>query len=124
MLAYLTVIFCCQFVGELIVTAVQLPVPGPVVGMTLLFVGLLVRGSIPEDLAATADALIGNLSLLFVPAGVGVMLHANLVGRDWFPISVALVVSTTLTIVVTALIMAWLRPRTTASNAEHLEEKR
>lgn len=111
MLAYLTLIFCCQLIGELVVTATQLPVPGPVVGMALLFVGLLARGVIPDDLAVTGDALIGNLSLLFVPAGVGVMLHAGLIGDDWLPISAALVVSTVLTIAVTALVMVWLSPR-------------
>ena len=110
MLGYLTTIFCCQLIGELFVTVLQIPVPGPVVGMALLFLGLLVHGSIPEDLGATANVLIGNLSLLFVPAGVGVMLHVQLLGRDWLPISVALVVSTALTIAVTGGLMVWLAP--------------
>lgn len=108
MLGYLTLIFCCQLAGELAVTATGLPVPGPVLGMMLLFGGLLVRGSIPKDLATTGDALIGHLSLLFVPAGVGVMLHVQLIGRDWAAISVALVASTVLTIAITALVMVWL----------------
>ncbi len=111
MLGYLTAIFCCQLIGELFVTALRIPVPGPVVGMALLFAGLLIHGSIPEDLGAVGNALIGNLALLFVPAGVGVMLHVQLIGRDWLPISVALVVSTALTIAVTAALMVWLAPR-------------
>ena len=76
-----------------------------------------IHGSIPVDLGATANALITNLSLLFVPAGVGVMLHAKLIGRDWLPISVALVASTVLTIGVTAAVMSWLAPRPAASDA-------
>jgi holin-like protein len=111
MLGYLTLIFCCQLLGELFVTASALPVPGPVAGMVLLFLGLLLRGAIPADLASTADALLTNLSLLFIPAGVGVMLHARLIGNDWLPLSVALVVSTALTIAVTALLMRWMAPR-------------
>ena len=67
MLGYLTLIFCCQLLGELVVTALGLPVPGPVLGMALLFAGLLTYGSVPADLASTADALLSNLSLLFVP---------------------------------------------------------
>ena len=118
MLFYLTLIFCCQLLGELFVTVLGLPFPGPVGGMVLLFVGLLVRGGIPDDLGASADALIGNLSLLFVPAGVGVMLHARLIGHDWLPISVALVLSTALTIAVTAALMLWLTRRTAAPAAE------
>jgi holin-like protein len=105
MLAFLTLILLCQLAGELFVVATGLPVPGPVVGMGLLFAGLVARGGIPDGLARVGDALLGNLSLLFVPAGVGVMLHAGLIGSDWLPISVALVASTLLTIAVTAAAM-------------------
>lgn len=108
MLFFLTVILACQLAGEAFVVATGLPVPGPVVGMVLLFAGLLVRGGLPAGLAQVADALLGNLSLLFVPAGVGVMLHAGLIGRDLVPISVALVASTLITIAITAAMMAWL----------------
>lgn len=110
MLGYLTVIFCCQLVGELLATALALPVPGPVIGMAILFTGLVVKGGIPAELGEIGGALLGNLSLLFVPAGVGVMLHATLLGRDWLPISVALLASTLITIAVTALLMARLMP--------------
>ena len=61
--------------------------------MALLFIGLLVRGGIAEGLGSVGDGLISNLSLLFVPAGVGVMQHAKLIGSELVPISVALVVS-------------------------------
>jgi len=108
MLPWLTAILACQLAGELIVKAAGLPVPGPVVGMVLLFCGLLIKGGIPDGLQRVGDALLTNLSLLFAPAGVGVMLHARLLGEDWLPISVALVVSTGLTIAVTALVMVWL----------------
>lgn len=110
MLSCLTLIFCCQLAGEVTTRTTGIPIPGPVVGMVLLFCFLLVRGGIPENLAKTADGLLSNLSLLFVPAGVGVMLHANLLGKDWLAIGLALILSTALTIIVTALLMAWLRP--------------
>ncbi len=108
MLFYLTLIFVCQLTGELVVSVSGLPIPGPVVGMAILFAGLLVRGSLPDDLGKVADVLISNLSLLFVPAGVGVLLHARLIGTDLLPISVSLVLSTLLTIGVTGSVMAWL----------------
>ncbi len=108
MLNYLILILSCQLAGELTVRAAGISVPGPVVGMVLLFCILLVRGSIPKDLAATSDALLNHLSLLFVPAGVGVMLHFRLLGSEWLPISIALIVSTVLTIAITALMMNWL----------------
>jgi holin-like protein len=111
MLNALTLILCCQLTGESLVTASGLPVPGPVCGMALLFAGLIVRGGIPADLAAVGDALLGNLSLLFIPAGVGVMLHLKLIEAEIVPISIALVSSTLATIAVTALMMQWFNRR-------------
>jgi holin-like protein len=108
MLNALTLILCCQLAGELLATAAALPIPGPVCGMALLFAGLLIRGGIPDDLAKVGDALLGNLSLLFVPAGVGVMLHLGLIGAEILPISVALIGSTLITVAVTATLMQWL----------------
>lgn len=111
MLGYITLIFSCQLVGELFVAALGLPVPGPVAGMVILLGGLLIYGRVPDDLAAVGDFLLANLSLLFVPAGVGVMLHAGLLGREWLPLSIALVGSTLATIAVTALVMRVLARR-------------
>lgn len=105
MLGYFAVLLVCQLIGELIVVASGLPVPGPVIGMAMLFVALVVRGGIPADLGAAADALLGNLSLLFVPAGVGVMLHAERLGRELLPIAASLIISTLATIAVTAAVM-------------------
>ncbi|MBK0400038.1 CidA/LrgA family protein [Limibaculum sp. M0105] len=105
MIFYLTLILSCQLAGEVIVKAVGLPLPGPVLGMVILFCGLMLRG-LPAGLSRVGDALLGNLSLLFVPAGVGVMLHAGLLGREWLPLAVALVLSTLITVAVTGLVMA------------------
>jgi putative effector of murein hydrolase LrgA (UPF0299 family) len=109
MLESLTVILACQLAGELIVVGTGIPLPGPVVGMALLFGGLLWRGGVPETLGRTSDGLLEHLSLLFVPAGVGVMTHLSLLEHEWLPISVALVVSTLLTITVTGAAMVFLR---------------
>jgi holin-like protein len=117
MLGAITLLLVCQLAGEAITMAAGLPVPGPVVGMALLFAGLLIRRrlwggddapDIPEDLERTASGLLTHLSLLFVPAGVGVMLYLPLIAEEWLAISVALVASTLLTIALTALLMAWL----------------
>ncbi|MEM9733970.1 MAG: CidA/LrgA family protein [Pseudomonadota bacterium] len=106
MLNYLTLIFCCQLAGETLARSLGLPVPGPVVGMVFLFIYLAIRGQVPGDLSRVGDGLLKHLSLLFVPAGVGVMLHFRLLGDDWLPIALALVVSTVVTIIITAWLMA------------------
>ena len=111
MLEYVTLILACQLVGEVAVNAIGLPVPGPVLGMVLLFIFLSIRGSVPDDLSKVSGALLGNLSLMFVPAGVGVMVHFELLGTDAIPLSAAVIGSTVLTIAVTALTMTTLKKR-------------
>jgi holin-like protein len=109
MLAAITLLLVYQLIGEVIVLAAGLPVPGPVVGMALLFATLLVRGSAPAWLREACQQLLAHLSLLFVPAGVGVLLHFKRLGAEWLPIVVALVASTVITIGATALVMQGLR---------------
>ena len=109
MLEYLTLILVCQLIGELFVGALQLPFPGPVVGMVLLLIFLIVKAEVPEALAQVSGALLNNLSLMFVPAGVGVIVHFALLGAQWLPITLSLLVSTSLTIALTALVMVLLR---------------
>ena len=111
MLGFFIILLSCQLLGEVLVIATGLPLPGPVIGMALLFVGLLLRGSIPAGLDRMGDALLSHLSLLFVPAGVGVMLHAEVIGAELLPIAGAVILGTMLTIVVTAWIMQFLTRR-------------
>ena len=111
MLAALTVLLVYQLVGEIVAVALGLPVPGPVIGMAMLFVTLIARGAVGEDLRQTANGLLRHLSLLFVPAGVGVMAHFGRLQHEWLPIAVSLVVSTLVTIAVTAFVMRALPAR-------------
>jgi holin-like protein len=110
MLPALTLLLLCQLAGEALARLFHLPLPGPVIGMALLFTGLLIRGSVPDALDRTGSFLLSHLSLLFVPAGVGVMVHLKLIRAEWLPIAASLVVSTVITIAVTALVMRWLSP--------------
>jgi holin-like protein len=105
MLVFFIVLLGCQLLGEVIVIAAGLPLPGPVVGMALLFLGLLVKGEVPAGLYSMAEGLLSHLSLLFVPAGVGIMLHAELIGAELLPLAASVIISTMITIVVTAWIM-------------------
>ena len=73
MLGALTLLLSYQLAGEVVALALGLPVPGPVIGMAMLFATLIARGSAPPALRDTANGLLAHLSLLFVPAGVGVM---------------------------------------------------
>jgi holin-like protein len=101
----LTWLLVFQCAGEILVRLVGLPVPGPVVGMVLLFVVLRLRRTTAAGIDGAATALLQHLSLLFVPAGVGVMLHVGRLADEWPAIVAALVASTVLTLVVTAALM-------------------
>lgn len=105
MLGALATILLFQLIGEIIVQLFELPIPGPVIGMVILFLTLIYRGSLPENLKITAHGLLKQLGLLFVPAGSGIIAYTALIEKEWLPIMITLVVSTVLTIGVTALIM-------------------
>lgn len=111
---YLALLLVCQLAGEVISVGFRVPVPGPVIGMVLLFAGLATRArlkrraDLPEDLETAAGGLLQHLSLLFVPAGVGVMLHVPRLAEEWLPIAAALIGSAVVTIAVTALTMTGL----------------
>ena len=109
MIRAFTVLLICQLAGETAVRALTLPLPGPFVGMGLLFCWLLWRprrsnpsDAPPEALGAVADGLLRNLSVLFVPAAVGVVQHLDLLRAEAAPIIAAVIGSTLLTIAVTA----------------------
>lgn len=111
MLAAITLLLLFQLAGEAIALFFALPVPGPVIGMGLLFAALAIHGRPSSELRSTAQNLLQHLSLLFVPAGVGVMLHLDRMTEEWLPIAVALIVSTLLAIAITALTLRLLTRR-------------
>ncbi len=101
MLNALTLLFSCQLAGEVLVRTLGLTFPGPVLGMGLIFALLLYRGHSGASLDAVGDTLLRNLSLLFVPAAVGVVQQAGLIAANWLAIFAAISVSTVLTLIVT-----------------------
>jgi holin-like protein len=98
-----------QTLGEGLAYALSLPVPGPVIGMVLLFCYLLLKRDVAEKLAPTVSEFLKHLSLLFIPAGVGIMVYAQRVAAEWLPIAAALVVSTVVSLVITAVVLRWLQ---------------
>lgn len=105
----ITLLLIYQLAGEVSVRLLGLPVPGPVMGMILLFVTLLVRGRAGASLDTASTALLSHLALLFVPAGVGMMVHFDRIANEWLAIGIALVLSTVITLMATAAIMVGLK---------------
>lgn len=120
MLHAIAALFLLQALGDAIVRLAGWPLPGSVVGMVLLFVGLLVHGRVPQGLTRSAQALLPHMMLLFIPSVAGVMLHFERVAREWRPFLVASVVGAAVTLAVTALTLKWLLPRLSDEDAERV----
>jgi len=105
MLGSITLILVCQLVGEAIVHLLGLSLPGPVLGMLLLFLVLLVRGRVGRQLDRVARGILANLGLLFVPVAVGVMAQAEALRAEALPIAAALLISSVIAMLVTGWLM-------------------
>ena len=110
MIASLSLILLCQLAGEVIVRGLGLPMPGPVVGLLFLLLLLLARdrfvalarGPLQQDGVENASrGLLAHLSLLFVPAGVGVVQKLDLVAEHGIAVAVVLAISVVVTLLVT-----------------------
>jgi holin-like protein len=104
-----TTLLVFQTIGEIFAYALSLPVPGPVIGMVLLFGYLSLRRAAVDRLAPTTQEFLKHLSLLFVPAGVGVIVHLQRIGSEWLPLVTALLISAVVSLVVTACVFRWLQ---------------
>jgi len=110
MVASLSLILVCQLAGEVIVRGLGLPMPGPVIGLMFLLIlllardrfAVLARGPLREDGVENASrGLLAHLSLLFVPAGVGVVQKLDLVAAHGIAFAGVLAVSVLVTLLVT-----------------------
>ncbi|HSG56816.1 MAG TPA: CidA/LrgA family protein [Paracoccaceae bacterium] len=101
MLQTFGILLGCQLIGEAAVRGAGLPVPGPVLGLALLVLALRVRPALAERLRPTTSVILANLSLMFVPAGVGVIGNLAVLSEDWLPLLIVLVLSTLIAMLVT-----------------------
>ncbi|GJE57482.1 MULTISPECIES: CidA/LrgA family protein [Methylobacterium] len=116
MIVSLTLILLAQLLGEVVAHGSGLPVPGPVLGAALMFGFLLLRDRyrcsaervlpkplVQGELEGTAKGLLTHLSLMFVPAGVGIVGRLDVLAANGLALAVVLLVSVVLTLSATAL---------------------
>lgn len=101
----LLALFGCQLAGDLLAEQFGIPIPGPVIGMMLMLAYLVVSGGVSESMQTIASPLLRHMSLLFIPAGSGILLYLELIKDEWLPIAVAITVSTLVTLLVSASVM-------------------
>ena len=106
MINALLALLICQLLGETASRTLQLPLPGPVLGMILLVVALSLSPRLVATVRPVATAILSHMSLLFVPAGVGVVGHFGAFGGQGGAILLAIIASTAAAIAVGALTFA------------------
>ena len=112
MLRSLFIIFFYQLLGEAIQKIFEINIPGPVVGLILLLLSFIIFSKkltqskkIIKEISVTSNWIINYLSLLFVPIGVGVVMHINYLGDNLFKIFSIITIGTLATLVFTAIVM-------------------
>ena len=112
MLRSLFIIFFYQLLGEAIQKFFEINVPGPVIGLILLLLTFIFFSKkftqskkIIKEISAISHQIINYLSLLFVPIGVGVVMHINYLGDNLFTIFSIIIIGTLATLVFTAIVM-------------------
>lgn len=109
MLPGLLALLACQLVGEIAVRLTGLPIPGPVIGMLVFLVVLqLRRPAADHPLSTVPNKLLSHLQLLFVPAGVGIVVYLAEIRDNALPIAVGLWGSWLLGLVVTGWVVTLL----------------
>lgn len=102
----------CQLAGELIARSLDVPVPGGVIGMLLLFIGLLLSRGVPAELEQASQGVLQHLALYFVPASVGIMTMGPLLAQEGLRIGVVMVLSTLIPLLACGYLLdRWLAKR-------------
>jgi holin-like protein len=119
MLRAIFVIFFFQLLGEALKKFFEMRIPGPVLGLILLLVVLIFLKrfktaaitNLKEDVINTSNYILNYLSLLFVPIGVGVVMHLSYLENNLFKVLIIVFISTILTIGLTAFLMEKINKR-------------
>ncbi|MGI8547914.1 MAG: CidA/LrgA family protein [Gemmatimonadaceae bacterium] len=82
-----------QLLGSWLAALAHASVPGSVIGMMLLAAALHVRLVPMWSVRPASDFLVRHLALLYVPAGVALMLYVGLLREQWLAITVAALTS-------------------------------
>ncbi|BFM09568.1 CidA/LrgA family protein [Halioxenophilus aromaticivorans] len=99
-----------QCLGEAISRGLGWIVPGPVVGMVLLFAYLAVAPT-PKSLQVVSETLIKNLGVMFLPPAAGLYFLPPEVTGQWPALVGALVIGTAISLTLCALVLKWLVSR-------------
>lgn len=107
-------VLACLWAGELVARLFPGVISAPVAGILLLYAWCAARGRVDAPLDLLATTAHRHFALLFVPAGLGIVEHLDLVGANLLAIAGAIVIGTLVTIVATAATVQFLPERRAA----------
>lgn len=94
MTGQLAVLLVAQLAGEVVARMLALPVPGPVLGLALMVAIFAFRPALADYLGPVARTVLANLSLFFVPAGVGIVGNLDVLSSHWIGFVIIVLFST------------------------------
>lgn len=104
-----SIILIIYFLGELLQKISGLPIPGNVVGMLILFLGLYTGIIKLKMIGKISDFLLDNLAFFFLPAGVSLITCFSLLEGKWTAILEVSLLSTVITLGVTGLTVEFVK---------------
>lgn len=111
MIQGITIILLFQFVGEMVSRFLNIPVPGTVLGFIFMFLALLVGIVNLKQIEEAVNLFLDNLTLIFIPAGVGLMKYLGIIKEQWLSITVSIFISSLLVFLITGRVAQFLERR-------------
>lgn len=105
----LLIIFGFSFIGNVISNIFRLPVPGSILGMILLFLALQFKILEFRHVDEAGSFLINNMTILFLPAGVGIMAKWNLISHFWAQILLIVVGALIINMLILGKLVEWIK---------------
>lgn len=115
------IIISFTFLGEIVSKMLHLPIPGSVIGMVLLFLALVFNLLKIETIEIVGNYLLENLSIFFLPAGVGIMVYYPVIKDSWWSLLIFAIVVTGLTMSVVGQVVQFVQRRYETSTSEEDE---
>lgn len=102
-LLQLCIIFAVYLMGEVTAMLLPIPIPGNIMGMLLMFIGLTLKWIKMKHVQTVGKFLLSHMAFLFIPAGVSIIESVALIKDDWFKILMVCVLTTIITFAATGI---------------------
>lgn len=107
----LMIIFMISLVGEGISSVFQLPVPGSIIGLVLLFLALQFKLLRLRHISMVGNFLLANMTILFLPPAVGIMDKFQVIAAYLLPIILIVLGAIVLNVCVIAVVVQLIKTR-------------